>query len=275
MLSMTSSFRSETDCPRPDLEKIAQAGFSHVHWCHEWYSGHFYTDQEVEQIGQWLRQYGLRVRDMHCAESEQGNWGSPRQDARRIGMRLVVNRMDMLARLGGQVLIMHVPAEPPETDAAANRAFWEALRRSLDELKPLSKERGIRLAVENGAYATLDKVLSICSRDYVGVCYDSGHGNLEPGGLDWLAAVKDRLISVHLHDNDGKADLHKIPFTGTVDFDRVCRLIAESPYTDGVQTEAGMGNMGIDSEQEFLRRAFGACRKLQDMIDEYRKAIER
>ena len=45
-------------------------------------------------------------------------------------------------------------------------------------------------------------------------------------GLDWLDKLKGRLSSIHLHDNDGRSDQHRIPFTGTVDWPRLAGLIA-------------------------------------------------
>jgi hypothetical protein len=36
MLAITSDYAKSTGCPEPHLRQIAEAGFSHVHWCHHW-----------------------------------------------------------------------------------------------------------------------------------------------------------------------------------------------------------------------------------------------
>ena len=102
--------------------------------------------------------------------------------------------------------------------------------------------------------------------DYVGLCYDSGHGNLAGDGLDQLERFKDRLITVHLHDNDGTGDQHRLPFTGMVDWPRLARLMAQSSYRKGVTLEVGMRNTGLSEPRAFLARAMETARALDQMI---------
>ena len=109
------------------------------------------------------------------------------------------------------------------------------------------------------------------SADYVGLCYDSGHGNLEARGLDDLERHKDRLISLHLHDNDGSSDQHKLPFTGTVDWKRLSGIIAASSYPKCMSFETTMRNMGTEDEAEFLAAAFEAGTRLADMVERNRR----
>ena len=47
MLSMTSDYVTETGCPEPYLRRIAEAGFSRVHWCHQWNTDFLYADCEA------------------------------------------------------------------------------------------------------------------------------------------------------------------------------------------------------------------------------------
>ena len=115
-------------------------------------------------------------------------------------------------------------------------------------------------------FAAIRKLLSEYDPDYAGLCYDCGHGNMIPDGLDNLELLKDRLISVHLHDNNGTADQHKIMFTGTVDWERLARIMAKSAYTKCVSMEVSMGRMDIDDEDVFLARTFETGTKFTGMI---------
>ncbi len=85
-----------------------------------------------------------------------------------------------------------------------------------------------------------------------------------------LEPHKDRLISLHLHDNDGSGDQHGLPFTGTVDWSELTRIIAESTYAKRVSLETAIHNTGIEDEPEFLGKAFKTATKLARMIDEHR-----
>jgi sugar phosphate isomerase/epimerase len=92
-----------------------------------------------------------------------------------------------------------------------------------------------------------------------------------PDGLDHLESLKDRLISVHLHDNDGASDQHKLLFSGTVDWERLARIMAESAYAKCVSMEVTMGRMGIEDEGVFLAEAFKTGTRFSRMIAEHKR----
>ena len=263
-LSVTTDYAKDKGDPSPYLRRIADAGFSHVHWCHQWNTDFLYSKWEIEQVRKWLEAYGLQLLDLHGSVGPEKNWASRREYERRAGVELVKNRLDMAARLGSDVIIMHIPTGPP----------CDPLRKSLDEIQSFARERGVRIALENGDFEAIRNVLSEYDRDYLGLCYDSGHGNMDGKGLDQLASLKDRLLSVHLHDNDGSGDQHNLPFSGTVDWARLARIIAESTYTKCTSMEVTMRNSGIEDETDFLKRAFETGTRFSKMIDEQRNAIQ-
>ncbi len=269
---MTSDYAADTGCPEPYLRRIAEAGFTHVHWCHQWNTDFLYDEPEIEQIDRWLKEYGLRMTDLHASAGREKAWGSAREYERLAGVALVANRVRMTARLGSDVIVMHLPKlDDPETSPVAR----DQVRRSLDALRPVCRECGVRIAIENGSFDEIEKVLAAYEPKYLGLCYDCGHGNLAGDGLDRLDRLKDRLISVHLHDNDGTADQHLIPFTvrpitGTVDWQRLAKIIAASAYGKCVSMESSMKRYPGSNEQTWLADAFAAGRRLVGMIDQHR-----
>ncbi len=188
-------------------------------------------------------------------------------------MELAQNRLRMAARLGADVVIIHVPSSAGEEIRAE---LLGPVRRTLDEVIPTAKSLGVRIAVENmesDDFGMLTTLLDEYGADALGLCYDSGHGNIDGRGLDNLERVKDRLIALHLHDNDGKDDQHKIPFTGTVDWERLARIIAESPCDKCINLEVMIQNSGLKDEAEFLRQAHAAGVKLTEMVEKYRLSV--
>ncbi len=271
MLSMTTDYFTSTGCAAPYLRRIAEAGFARVHWCHEWDSDYLYPDEEIRRIGLWLDDCGLKMLDLHASAGKQMAWASGSEESRRAGVELVRNRIEMAARLGCGVIIMHLGG------AAAGEAIAAApVRRSLDELESVARRRGVRIAIENMRDDTFDAcrvLFALYGPEYLGLCYDSGHGNIGGKGLDHLDAVKDRLISVHLHDNDGSADRHDIIFNGTVDWPRLARILASSGYTECVSTESNMGKSEIRDERRWLQKAHAACAAFAQMIETARSGI--
>ena len=265
MLSMTSDYVADTGSPERYLKGIAEAGFSHVHWCHQWSTDFLYSAPEIEQVQKWLQEFGLELLDLHASGGQEKNWWSSREYERLAGVELVRNRIEMTAALSGDVAILHVPEPDP-----AGADLPDPVRRSLDDLAPFAADRGVRIAFENtarhGDWETIRRILSRYG-DAVGLCYDSGHGNIDGHGLGELESLRDRLISIHLHDNDGSADQHGLPFTGTIDWARLTRIIAQSSYAKCVSLETTMRNAGIEDERVFLRRAFEAGGELSRMIE--------
>ena len=243
------------------MRRIADAGFSHVHWCHQWCTDFLYAECEVKQIAAWLRDFGLALLDLHGSSGKEKCWADSEEYRRRAGVELVRNRLEMTARLGGEVVIMHTV---PELNS--DGSIPEPLKKSLDELEPHARKLGVRIAVENGRWPVLRAILNAYAPDYAGLCYDSGHGHNDGAGLDNLEELKHRLISVHLHDNDGKSDQHRLPFSGTIDWERLAGILATSAYTKCISMESNMGQEGISGEDEFLAKAFAAGERLSAMV---------
>lgn len=89
---------------------------------------------------------------------------------------------------------------------------------------------GLRVAVENVFDEDPDALRmlidAINSPDF-GFCFDTGHFNLFSAVPmeQWFASLGSRLVEVHLHDNDGKADAHWALGRGNIDFEKFFGLM--------------------------------------------------
>jgi sugar phosphate isomerase/epimerase len=239
-----------------------------VHWCHQWCTDFLYSPWELRQIKRWLKKYSLAILDIHASAGREKYWASTREWERRAGLELVKNRLDMAARLDCDVIVIHFPRRIP---GAIHRGLrrWSQLYRSLDALAPYARQRQVRLAVENSFhddFVDLRELFTYYSPDYLGLCYDSGHGNIGGAGLEHLETVKDRLLAVHLHDNDGEADWHRLPHLGTVAWPRLTDIITCSAYRKCLNLEVNMANSGYNNERVFLREAFARGMALTSMV---------
>ena len=263
MLAARTDYLSDTGNPEPNVRLIAAAGFSHLHWGHQSMADFIYCPAEIDQIGRWLDELSLKLLDMHGAVGPEKCWYSPREYERLAGVVMVRNRLEMTADLGGGVVIMHVP--PPD-----DRQRWDRMRRSLDDLQADIESTGVRIALENGPMAVIAETLASYPPGRVGLCYDSGHGHL-PGadGLTHLEGMKDRLIAVHLHDNDGTGDQHLTPFKGDIDWPRLAGIIAKSSYDKPLSLELAIGPE--EDQAAVLAAAFQAGMRLTEMVEQRRR----
>ena len=272
MSAAPSSYAADRCDPSPYLERLAQAGFSHVHWTNHWDSDFLYSSHEIAQIKRWLEADGLALQDLHGSAGTEKAWMSLEEYRRRAGVELVENRLRMTAELGGDAIVMHLPYL---VDVVAEQ--WDQVRRSLDDLQPTVEATGVRIALEN--YVTnrpedwdgLERVINWYPESTVGFCLDVGHAHIGP--FDGLARARDliqRLIVVHLHDNDGTGDQHLIPFDGTMPWETVADLIVSSPYVKPLTLEVTMRPPAYTDEGAFLRQSAAAAAKLEAMVAEQR-----
>jgi sugar phosphate isomerase/epimerase len=265
-LAMTSDYFSSRGDPSPYLHSIAAAGFTHVHWCHEWNTDYLYSAQEITEIAGLLSSLNLRLLDLHASHGLERSWGALDEELRIAGVELVENRIIMAASLSSRVIILHVPEQPP--GSIRRTRFWDALFRSLDELEPVAARHGVRIAIENmpgDDFSDIRRLFARYGPDFLGLCYDSGHGNIGGTGLDHLEQHRDRLISVHLHDNDGVFDLHNLPFTGTVDWPKLAQNLRASSYRGCVSLESNMRGLAVDADV-FLADALTAATRLALLV---------
>lgn len=256
-LSITTDYATDKLSPKPYLRGIADAGFTHIHWCHHWGSDFLYSKWEIDQIKKWLKDFRLKLLDLHASAGIEKSWGSLREYERLAGVELVKNRIYMAANLGTDVINLHIPKEPEsETE---KKLFQTHLCKSLDQMKTFVKEHNVRIALENLVGqnpATHQKLLSEYDPNFLGLCFDSGHANIDDMGFELLDSHKDRLLSIHLNDNDGVKSLHNLLFSGTVNWSRVATAIAESSYSKCASMEVMMNHSNIKSEKAFLKKAF-------------------
>lgn len=111
---------------------------------------------------------------------------------------------------------------------------WQQTAKFLETILPIAKEYGITVCMENlyesiadhiiegpgcdalKAVQRIDALNERYGAEVLGFCFDAGHANLV--GIDYekfLTRLGHRLKVLHLHDNDGRSDLHQIPYTFT------------------------------------------------------------
>ena len=225
-IALNTDYYSGTGSPEMPLRYLAEAGFTHVHWCHQWCTDFLYGKAEIDAIGRLLRGLGLTLLDIHGSAGVEKCWFSTVEYQRRAGVELVANRVGMFTALGGTgAVMMHVPCfQCGQDEAARQRALlqFDALRRSLDELMPELERAQVPLALENmwgDDWKLLNALLDAYPPELIGITYDSGHGNSDClRQLELLDAARERLTALHLHDNDGAADLHQITGDGSLGF---------------------------------------------------------
>lgn len=243
------------------LAKIAGAGFTHVHWCHEWEGDYIYSYWEMEQIREWMEKYHLKAKALHATKGSRRflneREGHYRKDYtsdwewnRKAGVELIKNRVEMAACLGASEIVLHlyVPFLSIEKGEMKAEGFYENVEKSMNELQPFCQEKGVRICLENlfdmpAKYMIQqwDWVLEKYPKDFLGFCLDVGHANLiwREKLPEVIRRYGERIYAVHLHDNYGAMDEHMIPGNGNIPWEETMRALAESSYELPLLLELG------------------------------------
>ena len=181
--------------------------------------------------------------------------------------------LDLFEAVGVKNAVLHADHIPTEKDLSPR----QCLDRNIEKLKLVEaylKEKKYKLCIclENLFYKIprdADDLLYMLDRldpEHFGICLDTGHLNLTTKNQsEFIQKAGSRLHALHIADNDGSFDQHKIPFSsgnhiGAINFVEVFSALQEVDYD-------GLYNMEINGENriplparefklEYIRKCF-------------------
>lgn len=170
-----------------------------------------------------LASSGVRAHSVHSLFGTGHDISSPDDEIHERGVDALIDAIELASVLGSEVVIVH--ASDKLTDNRRRRV--ERARGVLREVGVIARASGVVIALENlpPGYLghTPEEIWSLLDGtdpDSVSVCFDSGHANLSGKFSEFAAALLPRSVTTHLHDNNGRADEHRFPGEGTIDWRR-------------------------------------------------------
>ncbi|MBR5221007.1 MAG: sugar phosphate isomerase/epimerase [Clostridia bacterium] len=186
---------------------------------------------------------GITISQVH------GPWRWPPQDAteedRAERMEKMKRSIRGTAVLGCKNWIVHpiMPYGINELGTDDAQKTWDLNVVFMRELLACAKEHDIIICFENmpmpnfslGSVEAIMRFVNEMNDDHFRVCLDTGHVNVFPGQTlyDAVHMIGDKLQTLHVHDNSGKSDEHRLPWLGTADWEGFGRALREIGF-DGV-----------------------------------------
>lgn len=221
------------------------------------------TPAEVKTI---TSDVGLPIDSIHGVFGEAYDPASPNETLRRRTMDVYRREAELareLVQTGGRAMVVVHPSAPiPEgmrpTDEQ-RRARLTPLRRSLPELAEIGREAGVVILIENVPWncwcgqdiAELAQMIAEVDSPNLKMCFDTGHALMTGTVSDRLAAVAEQIGYLHVHDNDGKIDDHRMPGDGVIDWER---------FREAVQS--------VDEQMPAMLEVFYLADRLRECISE-------
>lgn len=253
--------------PRERLRLIEEAGFDGI-YLHAQYSPREYIDV--------ICRSSLKVESLHLSykKMNQGRTVDSRYvnvlwedgDKSDPYVEELIQEVRFAHEYGIDLVVMHITGgetPPPMCESGISN-----IGRVLD----VCEKHNITLCLENlRRLDYLDYAFESLPSNKLMFCFDSGHANCMTRNLDsfpWGRYAK-KLRYFHLNDNNGMADQHLIPFSGTIDWENLARVIQgfkkNLPLTLEVRSSAETRRQ--NSERQYLELCFGSLVRLERLIE--------
>ena len=150
---------------------------------------------------------------------------------RRIdAMDEVKRTIEVAEKIAFRFLVQHLG----HRHQSADQRKIDAAFSSLEHLAVFAKERGVTIALENtpdelGSPDSLRSFVKETHLHDLRFCFDTGHAHMEGGVENGFEAMRERVVTAHIHDNSGEKDEHLLPFDGSIDWDGALGAFASAP----------------------------------------------
>lgn len=232
------------------IKAIKAAGFEAIDFSFKDKSGRdFLLSDNWQQIA-WRIREGLEKGGLTCNQTHApyGFSSEYKLCPKHPEMQKIIRAFRFSQILGAKTVVVHAVTDVKSVDFIPyNLRFYKLL-------EPYAKEANVKIGVENlfrfdekyhrfeGVFETGEKLSSFLqklrSAQFV-ACIDTGHAQLTgmpPEKL--IAGMNKHLVQcLHLHDNDGKDDLHQLPRSGVVDWEGVLSALKKIGYSGDITFE--------------------------------------
>jgi len=258
---------------RDHLVEIAAHGFEAVELFATRSHFDYHDADAIGALAEWLQDTGLALHGIHApiaGSLRSGVWSdfmstaTTDRGARDRTLREAEAALEVARRIPTGFLVAHlgVPGEPAgDNDRAAARQSAEALHE-------LAAAAGVRLALEvipNALSAPTSLVRLLedeAELGPTGICLDFGHALLLGDVVEAVETTAEHLLTVHLHDNHGRADDHLVPFDGRIDWSAALMAVQKVGYDGVFLMELGR----TAAPQEVLAKAARARKRFEDIL---------
>lgn len=183
--------------------------------------------------------------------------------------------------LGAKYLVVHADENRYENCSEYNSEIilgemYEYISRLVDKASGSGLVICIENLFEDGRFpgmersrftSTIEELMSLVEKfspEEVGICWDFGHAMCAFGNetTERFMTALPRILCTHVHDNNGKADQHALPFTGKNDWKTMINALRESGYSGNLSYEMQCGKIPEPLIDPYLEY----CRKLGDYL---------
>jgi sugar phosphate isomerase/epimerase len=203
-----------------------------------------YRDKaQITELGYWFRDSELKLHSLHSPMYSDDCWGRTGPDSvvditepvKIKSVRIIeeIKRaLEIAETIPFRYLIQHLGVAGEEWDERKVEAAFAAL----EAISLFARQRGVEVLLENtpNALSSAQRLRYFLETTHLNlnVCLDLGHAHMNEGIEAAYRLLAPRIRSTHVHDNDGKMDLHLFPLVdpgGTIDWEKAMGQLRSAP----------------------------------------------
>lgn len=220
------------------IEFAAKKGFDFVQLSYEaplkWV-GEISKDRR-KRIQTLAKRLGLQVCIHSVACGVNVAWTNSR--IRKESLSQIKEAIEFTYDVGAELLTIH----PGWKDLYGYRYPDEAYALAIEghcELAEAASNYGIRIGIENMPPGWISfcadpketkAMIQAVNRENLGLTLDVGHANILGANAveEFVRTLNDKILLIHIHDNDMKRDQHKVIGEGIIDFHKLISLLVQA-----------------------------------------------
>ena len=243
------------------IDAIKKAGFKNVFV--QYYHRQDLDYDELDVID-YCKKQGLNIAFAHLGYKHINDIWLDNEDGENVANGYMKD-LEVMKSKGIDNVMMHLSTH--KEAPMYNEIGLERFKRIVAK----AKELGIRFAFENTRQkGYLEYVLGAIKDETVGLCMDAGHIHTHFNDEFNYEFFKGRYYMVHLHDNHGDGlDEHLLPFDGTVDWEKVIRILKENNFAGPLTLELcyrdDFYNYMKDSVEDFYKEGYKRGQRLLEI----------
>ncbi|MBO5761468.1 MAG: sugar phosphate isomerase/epimerase [Lentisphaeria bacterium] len=225
------------------------------------------NEEKIDFLHKICQDFQVSFGTIHAPCGKYHDLNIPQKELREGLIKDHIRSLEIAASFNCRTYTVHIGAAPYCYDKYPLDVLRPLCIEAVEKLVPTAEKLGIVIAVENSfekpnsAKEVLGIVNHFRGTKAVGVCYDTGHANCmasAPGkdkskyepyfpvcwwenGVEWedgaIQLLKEKIVTCHIHDNDGYGDLHAMPFDGTINWKELMKELFSCPNMIDFQTE--------------------------------------
>ncbi len=159
--------------------------------------------------------------------------GSIDNEIRKLSVKRIITSLNIAKTLNAKNVVIHSGYSQVSYISASESEWNSRFHSSLAEILDYACSFEVSVSLENVYEPDLNFFISACEtfkKQGLGICFDCGHYNAYAGPSsleEWLCSLAPYLKELHLHSNNGCSDEHLAVERGTVDFEKIFKILVE------------------------------------------------